>query len=363
MGAEKQWYMSPSQFEQAKQCSYRYLLKVTNAPALPPSGAAVLGLVMHGMLEVHGYKPFVSIAEFDAEWQYQVSKQEEQLISHPVTAALVPLEQTVRNYAVKRVILRRSIVGSVLTKKTVCTTDSVTETKPNKAKAKLGIEIPLVAGRIAGRADLIRQCADGVEIVDYKTGQYAVSGVDFLPIAKPEYARQLQLYAALYHAETTVWPVRGLLLGLAGGKVEVSFVPDECLSVLSEANRLLNELEQAVHLGTSSELARPALGTCRFCSYRPDCRSYLALLNDAGGVLGTDVLGVLGKVVAKNNRLNLTVTTPTGPVIIQAAGKVASRLTEEAIAGNGQNAVLYGVQQTPGSRTFTAGPTAVICLI
>ncbi|SHL90625.1 RecB family exonuclease [Hymenobacter psychrotolerans] len=358
---EKQWRLSPSQFGQVQQCGYRHLLKLADALPLPTSGAAVLGVVMHGMLGTHASHPFSSTAGFDAEWQRQVDQQETQLLADPVTAGLVPLAQTVRKYAIKKATLRRSLVGTMSLSTPSRIASSVGAA--SSSGAKLGAEVWLAAGRIAGRADLIRQGVSGVEIVDYKTGYYAATESSGLPIAKPEYAQQLQLYAALYHAETTIWPTRGLLIGLAGGEVAVPFTPADCLSVLAGANQMLDSLEQAARLGTGLELARPAPETCRFCSYRLNCHPYLLLLHAAGGAIGADVLGALGRTTATENRLNLTIVTSTGPIVIQAAGRVANRLNGEAIAGSGQWAVVSGVRQTPGSRTFTAEPTAVIRIV
>ena len=359
--SDKQWQLSPSQFSQVQQCGYRYLLKRSGAPALPVSGAAVLGLVLHGILETHAHRPFTHAERFEQEWQQQISKQEQRLAANPVTATLVPLARSVRNYAVKKAALRRSIVGSMPLQRVERLPPSFISPGGPGAEATLGTEIELGReGRISGRADLIRRFAGGIEIVDYKTGRFAASDGESLPVAKPEYAQQLQLYAALYQAEMGNWPARGLLLGLASGEVTVSFEPAECLDLLKQANELLNTLEKAAMAGTGHALARPAPEICRLCSYRPNCSPYLSLLSLAGGVLGADVLGKLNSSRTRSNRLNLSVATEAGPVSIQAVGGAVGRLAAEATAGLGKRAVVFGVRQTPGTRTFTAGPTTVI---
>lgn len=359
--SDKQWQLSPSQFSQVQQCGYRYLLKVSGTPALPTGGAAVLGLVLHGILETHAHRPFTDVGSFEQEWQQQISKQEQRLTANPVTAALVPLARNVRNYAVKKAALRRSIVGSIPLQSMARLPHSSISTGLPGAEAKLGTEVELgKEGRITGRADLIRRFEGGIEIVDYKTGRFTASDGSSLPVAKPEYAQQLKLYAALYQAETGKWPARGLLLGLASGEVTVSFEPAECLDLLKQANVLLNTLEEAAVSGMGFTLARPAPEICRLCSYRPNCSPYLSLLSLAGGVLGADILGQLNSSGTRSNRLSLSVATETGPVSIQAVGGAVGRLAAEAAASTGRKVVVFGVRHTPGTCTFTAGPTTVI---
>ena len=69
--------------------------------------------------------------------------------------------------------------------------------------------------RVAGTPDRVEVRADGVEIVDLKTGWRVDDQL------APAHRRQLLLYAYLWHATQGVWPARASVQRLDGERVSI----------------------------------------------------------------------------------------------------------------------------------------------
>ncbi|MCB2380357.1 PD-(D/E)XK nuclease family protein [Hymenobacter sp. BT635] len=348
--------LSPSQFSQVQECGYRFVLKLQGAAALPAGSAAALGNVLHRLMQEHVGRPFTDAEAFEEAWQRQVAYQELLLSTSVLSAALVPLARTAHGYAVKKAILRHSLLNP-------SQPQARWSAKAGTSKSYLGAEVKLGgAGPVAGRADLIRAASGGPELVDYKSGRFTADQLDKdgQVVAKPEYVQQLHLYAALYYEEAGHWPSRLLLAGLDGTELEVPFLPAECLTLLATARSMATALEAAARTGDGAQLARPAPAVCRRCAYRPHCTPYLALVAAEGGCLGSDVSGVISAIVHRGNRLVLTLSTGTGSISVQAIGATAGRLHQDAAMVMGAKIIIFGVHPTPVNRTFTAEPTAAV---
>lgn len=122
--------------------------------------------------------------------------------------------------------------------------------------------------RLVGRIDLVEQSANGVKIVDFKSG---LRGHDEI---KPGHRRQLLIYAYLWHSFSGQWPfaaeiryLDGKSDGFAVGNVAASEAATAAASMLQEFNRAIEQ---------GGIAARPSSGTCRFCDYRAACDAFMA---------------------------------------------------------------------------------------
>ena len=150
-------------------------------------------------------------------------------------------------------------------------------------------------GKLLGRPDVIR--AD--EVVDYKSG--AIVEYDEATqsdVVKAAYIRQLRIYGYLVKEKLGWWPLRGLLLPLAGAGIEVALDPLECAREATEAVALLDAYNGKVRAGAApEEFASPSPQGCRWCPYKLLCPAFwqTALQEWSGQLDGAAVEGVLAE--------------------------------------------------------------------
>lgn len=127
-------------------------------------------------------------------------------------------------------------------------------------------------GKLRGRADAIYQSEQGIEIIDYKTGNIYDEDENGNSHLKTGYRRQILLYAAMYHGETGQWPVRGHITPLVGQQVTIEIDPVAANQEASIALSLLNQFNKSVSEGASLlSLAQPSEQSCRYCAYKTIC--------------------------------------------------------------------------------------------
>ena len=133
-------------------------------------------------------------------------------------------------------------------------------------------EFSACGGKLLGRPDVIR----ANEVVDYKSGaivEYDESTQT--DVVKTAYVRQLRIYGYLVKEKLGWWPLRGLLLPLAGAGVEVALDPSECVREATEAVALLDAYNGKVRAGAApEEFASPSPPGCRWCPYKLLCPAF-----------------------------------------------------------------------------------------
>lgn len=277
--------LSPSQYGRILRCPYQVLLERSTegraalaAPGMGAGGAGPLGTIIHGVLETAHKIGINDATAFEAAWQQQLKAQEAALIKRS-QQHLVPLAYRAKNYAVRKLLLRWLLLGMQPEHKAA---------EQYAAGAPLGPEQRLTdaTGRISGIADLIRQGPDGtLEIIDYKTGRIFSETAEEAAseTVKEEYALQLRLYAALLKEQVGRWPVRLLLVDLAGGEHQVYFTHEQCSELIQSARIMHQKINAAVRNGKAVGLAKPSLLVCATCRMQPLCEPY----SEAGlGLLG-----------------------------------------------------------------------------
>ncbi|MBI2930712.1 MAG: PD-(D/E)XK nuclease family protein [Planctomycetes bacterium] len=127
-------------------------------------------------------------------------------------------------------------------------------------------------GKLVGRPDVVR--AD--EVVDYKSGGlFEYDENSQVEVVKSAYVRQLRIYGYLVKEALGSWPIRGLLLPLAGTGVEVSLHPAECEQEVLEAIALLDAYNAKVRAqARPAEFAAPSPAACKWCPYKLICPAF-----------------------------------------------------------------------------------------
>lgn len=129
-------------------------------------------------------------------------------------------------------------------------------------------ELRAFGGRLLGRPDVVH----GGEIRDYKTGNVFESrdGSD-VQVVKDSCKRQLQIYGYLVKENLGMWPSRGVLLPMSGGRIEVELDPESCTRVATEAVSLLDIYNEGISAKDPEQMASPSLGSCKWCQFKILC--------------------------------------------------------------------------------------------
>lgn len=187
---------------------------------------------------------------------------------------LVPLEKTAHNYELKKqqcVLMVQNLA-------------SIPSHSRAAAKSIQGaaheVWLQTSDGKVGGYVDAIVQEDEGDVILEYKTGIIKESGHGSLHSeVRYDYQVQTKLYAALYNAMLGKWPISVELMGLDGVRRPIQFHYEECIRLLKEAVKLLDEINSLISnaeriTAVLRRLASPSPDICRFCLYRPCCPSY-----------------------------------------------------------------------------------------
>jgi len=302
--------ISPSRFYGLKQCALREAWRSSGAPALlPKSPGAWLGQAIHSLLEKAGKREVHDLTSVQVAWNSLVADAERAMESSLLGQHLVPLERNAPHFEVRK----RQAFKLAL---------AMIATRPAPASGGRGASelwLQTEDGQVGGKVDRVLISADGVIIVDFKTGAIIdpISGQ-----VKPEYRVQLMLYASLYKTMKGVAPKELQLIGLDGVAHSVAFSMVECDALLKDARDSLMAVNGNI---TSSKLANeriadlatPTGSTCLYCEFRPVCGPYLTSMQtpvwQASEPRPIDVRGTVTDFrVLGNGRLWIRLTTITG---------------------------------------------------
>ena len=270
--------ISPSRFNQFQLCSLREIWSSNHqGPLLPCHPSARLGTISHAILEAAAKGVVNDRASLEALWNNITKKVQDQMLQYQVEEHLVPLEIYAFNYEVKKILCFKM-------------SEKIFESSGPEVSGKRSAEqwFESADGKIGGKIDLILTHDDGVEIVDYKTGNVLDSQYDRI---KDEYEVQMKIYAGLYHEVKNDWPVKLSLIGIDGKKYCVSFNKEECEDFINQVRKLVDETNELIEAGLIPEdFANPSPSTCKYCSYRPSCKKYW-LSRDSSEKWPCDVIG------------------------------------------------------------------------
>ncbi len=197
-------------------------------------------------------------------WDEKVEKHEQEVLA----------SESERHYGVAEHWPRYNLQKALTIRKSLEIAASLQKSAIYKSKGNWETEqfIQAFDGKIRGRADAVYQSEQGVEIIDYKTGNIYDEDESGDSHLKTSYRRQLLLYAAMYHAETGQWPFRGHIVPLVGQQVTIEIDPVAANNEASTALSLLKQFNKSVSEGDSLlSLTQPSEQSCRYCTYKTIC--------------------------------------------------------------------------------------------
>jgi CRISPR/Cas system-associated exonuclease Cas4 (RecB family) len=184
---------------------------------------------------------------------------------------------------------------------------------PDEPEIRAEQTIVGLEGRLFGRLDLAVRGARSHFIVDYKSG----SITDAAGEIRPNYQRQLQLYAALEAEDSGSWPTAAYLLPLDGPPMEVVIDPSECRRLALDAVRVLEEFNRRA---PGQQPANAAEETCSNCRFSARCSAFWAACSPSWA---DTILAVAGPITRRTEGL-------LGGVSLQVVREAGS-LSEEVV--------------------------------
>jgi CRISPR/Cas system-associated exonuclease Cas4 (RecB family) len=265
---------------------------------LPLSPNAYFGTVLHKMLEYISKHEINTDMDFERRFSDEVLVMEDYLNMQGY-AFFVPLQINVKDFGIKKILLRKHLKYSECVAKQFSGASYSTE-KWVESKDKL----------IGGKIDFIVEDELKTELIDFKTGAINQDTIDdsgeVLTGIKEEYQEQLKLYAYLYFECFGKYPTHLSIVDLSKQKHNVEFSSLECRAIYENAKCLLVEMNKSIDTALFS--ANPCKTNCKYCLYRPACSFYLHAM-PIDGMFG-DVCGSIIKVSKFLNR-NITVSMQT----------------------------------------------------
>jgi hypothetical protein len=330
-------------------------------PLLPTAPAALLGTVIHRLLEEAGRGLFAEAPDgaIERRWEELLKAADTKAANDWLQRSLVPLGAAVPDFEVRR--LQAIAAARALAKQA-----SSLHPSTGRAESALGCEVQVATpdGEAGGRIDVVAPAAGGPVLKDYKTGPVMDGEFSGQPAVKPAYATQLKLYAAIYAAMTGTWPSALELVPVAGAAVDIPFTRAECENLLATALRLRRQINATV---TSTEslntrvgrLARPAPEECRHCRYRPHCSPYQAAARrDPTAHWPADIRGQLRqRVRLGNGRLLIVLETSAGDSV-QVRGVDPRQERHPALHSAASDELLAAFNLRPegSNNSFAEGP-------
>jgi len=296
--------ISPSRYLSLKNCQLREIYSSTGISLLPRSPAAHIGTAIHDMLELSVKGRMQSDEDFNSAWDNIIRRIETGMHDSPLERHLVPLNLSVFNFEVKKVLTRKMISAHY----------SYFPRTGSVGLKNAETWVKTADGKISGRIDLVDKTSEGIEITDYKTGKILKNGGQI----KEEYLVQLKMYAALYNETHGVWPDKLSLLGLDMDKVIIDVDKKECSNLIEDAKKMLNETNELIEAGLQAEdFAEPSPANCRFCLFRPACNKYWEASKETGD-WPLDAKGRLkDKKVLLNSTYRITLQSDKGGSVIR----------------------------------------------
>jgi hypothetical protein len=260
--------ISPTRFVSLKSCYLKGVCESNNFPSLLPSSPyAIIGKVIHQIMEYMGEGKIETNESFEEKWDLCIKKEEKQLSDSWMENHLVPLSYSVKNYDEKKELCRLSVKSAFK-----CKPQSILK---HESLPPLKCELWLKThdGICVGKADSVKVSDHFVEIVDYKSTETVG------PKKLKEYSTQLKLYCALYREAYGIWPLSLKIILISGTQIEVPFTKEECEELLNYAKKTFYEVNDIISKVSKTKnlmlkLANPSPEACYFCNFRPICTSY-----------------------------------------------------------------------------------------
>ncbi len=264
--------ISPSRYFSLKSCVLRELFASdVDIPELLPKHPSVrIGVVIHKLFELTATGQITSEESVQSYWKELIKCTEDDMKRNWLEYHIVPLSKSTRNFDVKKQQCFRIIKSMI---------DFRMSTEPKyQGQLKAECWVQTEDGLVGGRIDAFRFNNDGVDLLDFKTGEF-LEDIDGTESIKQAYKIQLKIYAALFYLKFGYWPNKLVIVGLNQNEFIIPFNQSECLSLLKEVRSKIIEINNCILAGFGiEEFANPDNVECMWCSYRPICKKYLEAL-------------------------------------------------------------------------------------
>lgn len=356
--------LSPSRFTAIEACVLKEACSGgKNSNLLPRYPKSFLGTIAHRMVELGAKGLLIGEQENPAVvWDKLVSEEEARIAQNSIESHLVPLKRSCTEYFLIR-------ARAIRAASQLASSASLPRNTAGQSVGGLGYEIGVSSedGFVKGRIDAVTIDDGALTISDYKTGAILLEDAGGTQI-KPEYEAQLKLYAAVYNKTYGRWPDRLLLLNLQGKDFEVTFSREECDLLLARAKEIFEKtndrIQFALQNGNTASLANPSPAVCRFCAFRPGCRSYCEARqtqpsaewpHDVWGKVETRTVSSIGLWAACMSECSV----PGEKAVIRRLSG-GSRHPHFQAAQLGTAIAAFGLRKEGGSETYAESPTTVV---
>jgi RecB family exonuclease len=283
-------HLTPSKFTALRGCAWREVLQSSvGYDLLQAHPKAWLGSIIHNMVEAITKNQIADAVSFEAAWQNLVLEKEN-VLRQIGWGHWLPLSQHIEGFALKKFKTKRFFENHLAQKSNF----QITNVAASSLKMEVEKLLQTPDGWLKGKADAIVTRAQGVEIIDYKTGGTHDANGEL----KTVYREQLLLYAWLFAQNNGgVYPSALSILDLQLNRYPVSFTPSDCEELAFEAKSLFLTINQAVDYQWFEQLTKPSAEQCGFCSMRPICQ-FKSL--DFSEIVGDTEGGIMAIVPAEN---------------------------------------------------------------
>jgi hypothetical protein len=299
--------ISPSTIHFFERCSFQgVLISNHTSPLLPKSPVAVVGTIIHKMMNAAARGDIVNFDDFKSKWDFHIIEEEKKLSTLPNSKHLVPLHRSVRDYSTRKRKCWDSI-RPLLKSLSQKSNHQSLDIPENRFEFHVSTREKDVSGYI----DAIRETPFGPELIDYKSGNPIDVDNAGVNQVKPDYILQLKLYAALYYYTFKRWPVSPLkIIEIGGHEFEIPYNQNEALKLVQDTKDLITRINCKIQDGEKNlerlkrELSIPSPQACKFCSYRPGCKSYMEKrIHDSREIWPNDIFGKVSRVEKLGNSL------------------------------------------------------------
>jgi CRISPR/Cas system-associated exonuclease Cas4 (RecB family) len=300
-------YISPSRYYKLQQCALAEVWSISgNTPLIPFHANALLGTVIHKLLENYSTDKSLTIQDFDDVWQQCESAALHRI--QPVEQwRYLPLSEKATFYFPKKYNAQKA-VEKLLRKEAGEPTHQALSEHPLSSKD----------GIIKGIADLVIKKNDTnlVSVIDFKTGKIHNSE----GALKDEYIHQLKLYAVLYnHNKEEIfggikeWPDTLYIVSSDGSYHTVSYTTDDAEQSFEKVKDDVLRINKIIEEGTDVQSKLSSNGDhCKYCSYRVACTKYL----NSDPINEYDFIGIVSSFFVTSDRKKAVIRFENSPWIL-----------------------------------------------
>ncbi|HDX9659957.1 TPA: PD-(D/E)XK nuclease family protein [Bacillus toyonensis] len=250
-----------------RRCPLREVLIQSNVGILLPSSPNThFGTIAHQLLAKAGRGRIPSIDMIESEWETLVASLEKRLIDSKLERHLVPIENVLQRYEVRKKVLFKTAAKLMPRGDYSPSSISVSAERWVETSDKI----------LGGYIDRVTFINGKYEIIDFKTGTILVPGTTDV---KEEYKYQMMLYAVIMFENLGTWPISLKLKKLDQDFYEIPFKTQDCLELKEQASQLFKGVNDIIKQANGIEelqyvLANPTVENCLYCGFRPVCNPY-----------------------------------------------------------------------------------------